>query len=201
MTTLTGHDLAIQIKVEGWTAVTIRKSADKFPRELMGRAVFRAIHHPDKPAFYVEEPAGTWVPKEYINGQWFEISYEHDQDYFFTKPSMHLQVTNLKHPNYVKTTTAPPREPATTSSTEGITAALASAPVFEDIAEDTQPPQPRRDYMLAVMPATIPLRLSRFDNSINDPRSATNNQWGAAQAQIRAQTQAETLASLNPDVV
>jgi hypothetical protein len=106
---------------------------------------------------------------------------------------MHLQVTNPKHPNYMKTITAPPQEPATVSSTEGITAALASAPVFEDIAEDTQPPQPRRDYMPAIMPATIPLRPSRFDNPINDPRSATNNPWGAAQANMRGQTQAETL--------
>src|ERR1700730_18636934 len=55
--------------------------------------------------------------------------------------------------------------------------------------------------MPAVMPATIPLRPSRFDNPINDPRSATNNPWGAAQANVRAQTQAETLTSLNPDVV
>jgi hypothetical protein len=51
------------------------------------------------------------------------------------------------------------------------------------------------------MPATIPLRPSRFDNPINDPRSATNNPWGAAQAQIQAQNQAEALAGLNPDVV
>jgi hypothetical protein len=55
--------------------------------------------------------------------------------------------------------------------------------------------------MPTVMPATIPLRPSRFDNPINDPRSATNNPWGAAQAQIQAQNQAEALAGLNPDVV
>jgi hypothetical protein len=66
--------------------------------------------------------------------------------------------------------------------------------MFTDIAEDTQPPQPRKDYMPTVMPSTIPLRPSRFD-PINDPRSATNNLW--AQPPISA----ETLASLNPDII
>jgi hypothetical protein len=50
--------------------------------------------------------------------------------------------------------------------------------------------------MPTVMPATIPLRPSRFD-PINDPRSATNNPWTQAQTQ----TTAETLASLNPDII
>jgi hypothetical protein len=68
--------LDIQVKVEGWTAITTQRNADKFPRELMGKAVFRAIHHLDKPVFYVQEPADTWVPMEYINNKWYELSYK-----------------------------------------------------------------------------------------------------------------------------
>jgi hypothetical protein len=136
---------------------------------------------------------------EYINNQWYQLTYDTVQKYFFTKPSMLLQVTNLIHPKYETTTMA--REPAASSLAEGMTSALANAPMFVDIAEDNQPAQPQKDYMPMVMPTTIPLRPSRFENPTNDPRSATNNPWGAAMAQAKAQTQAETLASLNSDVV
>jgi hypothetical protein len=134
---------------------------------------------------------------EYMNNQWYQLTYDTVQKYFFTKPSMLLQVTNPIHPKY-KTTTIP-QEPEASSSAEGINtmmSALANAPMFTDITEDNQPAQPQRDYMPTVMPSTIPLRPSRFD-PINDPRSATNNPWTQAQAQ----TTAETIASLNPDIM
>jgi hypothetical protein len=77
------------------------------------------------------------------------------QKYFFTKPSMLLKVTDPIHLKYETTTV--PREPTTSSSAEGITSVLVNAPMFTDIAEDTQPTQPRKDYMPTVMPSTIPL--------------------------------------------
>jgi predicted dinucleotide-binding enzyme len=47
---------------------------------------------------------------------------------------MLLNVTNPIHPKYETTTV--PREPAASSSAEGITNTLANAPMFTDIAED-----------------------------------------------------------------
>jgi hypothetical protein len=184
--------LELQIKPEGWTAVTTRGNADKFPRDLMGKAIYRTIEDLDKPMFYVQTTNDQWVPMEYINNQWYQLTYDTVQKYFFTKSSMLLKVTDPIHPKYETTTV--PREPTASSSAEGITSALANAPIFTDIAEDTQPAQPRKDYMPAFMPSTIPLKPSRFD-PINDPRSATNNPW------TQLPIPAETMASLNPDII
>jgi hypothetical protein len=121
----------------------------------MGKAVYRAIEDLDKPMFYIQGINDVWVPMEYINNQWYQLTYDTVQKYFFTKQLMLLPVTNLMHPKYETTTI--PREPAASSSAEGISAALANAPMFADIAEDTQPAQPQKDYMPTVVPATIPL--------------------------------------------
>jgi hypothetical protein len=147
--------LEYQIKPDGWTAITTQGNADKFPQDLMGKAVYRTIEDLDKPMFYVQTHGDAWVPMEYINNQWYQLTYDMVQKYFFTKLSMLLQVTNPIHPKYETTTI--PREPVASSSAEGISSALANAPMFADIAEDTQPAQPRKDYMPTVVPATIPL--------------------------------------------
>jgi hypothetical protein len=184
--------LEYNIKPDGWTAITSQGNAEKFPRDLMGKAVYRTIEDLEKPMFYVQTNNDQWVPMEYINNQWYQLTYDTVQKYFFTKPEMALKVTDPIHPKYETTTV--PREPAASSSAEGITSALANAPMFTDIAEDLNPPQPRKDYMPAFMPSTIPLKPSRFD-PINDPRSATNNPW------MQPPIPAETIASLNPDII
>jgi hypothetical protein len=98
--------LEYQIKPEGWTAITTRGNADKFPRELMGKAIYRTIEDLDKPMFYVQTAADQWVPMEYINDQWYQLTYDTMQKYFFTKPSMLLKVMDPIHPKY-ETTTVP----------------------------------------------------------------------------------------------
>src|ERR1700682_5145996 len=172
-------------------------SPTDFTPENLGSAHWRNLHNEEKYVFYTLNANDSWNPVEYINDKWYSLTYDTNDTNFYVKETDALEVFDPRHPKYKTTRKA--REPEASGSTEGLAETLQTAPVFEDIAEDTQPAQPRRDYM----PTTVPLRPSRFANLNNplfNPSSATNNPW-MPPAPHPSQQNYNVPAGINPDML
>ena len=189
MTTRKQEGALIQKIEASWTRVTLRQESHSLPEEQRGRAVWDDQHQKGIFAFYTRDKNNLLYPVEFINEQWYQLTFSTDKQCFFTKQDQVLIDEDQAHPFYQETKGKQPE-----TSTATITEQFATAPVFQDIAEDNQPPQPRGDYMPTTMPATFPLKPSRFGNPGFFPRTP----WPAQPVQ---QTAAEALTGLNPEVL
>ena len=150
------------VETDDWIIVTPRENND-LPPHITGRAEYKFHNEHTHHKTYVVEYKGTTHILEHINSQWYRLAWSEKHDLYSVKKSTVVPITHPVHPCYMPPVETEEEEVAHSSPSEanepknpGIAAAeeladdLYLAPIFEDVAESNEPPQPKEHYLPTV---------------------------------------------------